>query len=192
MLLLWSVGSSLAVCPHSLSYFNELAAVLPTPADASYPTPIDKGNERLNLFWATIDAGVLNGPRHLLGSNLDWGQDIYYLEDWCESHPEAQPIKIACYGDYPLRNTQIKLDGAPPIGPTKESMTNQADTETFGPLPGWYAVSVNEIYGQSQQYRYFLHFKPAAMAGYSIYIYHITVEEANRVRQKLGLAKLDD
>ena len=37
--LAWSVGSSLSIYPHSLSYFNELAAVLPTPADTSYPTP---------------------------------------------------------------------------------------------------------------------------------------------------------
>jgi hypothetical protein len=28
------------------------------------------------------------------------------------------------------------------------------------------------------------------MAGYSIYIYHITLEEANRVRRELGLAEL--
>ena len=36
----WSVGSSLAIYPHSLSYFNELAALLTTPADASYPKSV--------------------------------------------------------------------------------------------------------------------------------------------------------
>ena len=30
------------------------------------------------------------------------------------------------------------------------------------------------------------------MAGYSIRIYHITLEEANRVRREMGLPKLDD
>ena len=58
------------------------------------------------------------------------------------------------------------------------------------PKPGWYALSVNYIYGRDRQYRYFLNFEPAAMAGYSIYIYHITLEEANRVRRELGLAEL--
>ena len=49
---------------------------------------------------------------------------------------------------------------------------------------------MNEIYGRSQQYRYFLNFEPVAMAGYSIYIYHITLDEANRVRREMGLPEL--
>jgi hypothetical protein len=56
-------------------------------------------------------------------------------------------------------------------------------------LPGWYALSVNDIYGQSK-YGYFLNFRPVAMAGYSIYIYHITADEANRVRTESGLKEL--
>jgi hypothetical protein len=51
---------------------------------------------------------------------------------------------------------------------------------------------VNYIYDQDLQYRYFLHFEPKAMAGYSIYIYHITLDEANRVRRELGLSELKD
>jgi len=39
-------------------------------------------------------------------------------------------------------------------------------------------------------YEYFLRFNPIATAGYSIYIYHITLDEANRVRRELGLAEL--
>ena len=30
------------------------------------------------------------------------------------------------------------------------------------------------------------------MAGYSIYIYHVTLDEANRVRRKLGLSELTE
>ena len=37
------------------------------------------------------------------------------------------------------------------------------------------------------RFSYFEHFAPVAMAGYSIYIYDITLVEANRVRRKLGL-----
>lgn len=37
---------------------------------------------------------------------------------------------------------------------------------------------------------YFQCFQPVAMAGYSIYIYHITIDEANRVRKELGLPEL--
>ena len=43
--VVWSVGSRLAVYPHSLSYFNELAAIFPTPADALQPRPVERSNE---------------------------------------------------------------------------------------------------------------------------------------------------
>ncbi len=49
--LSWSVCSSLAVFPHSMSYFNELAL------------------------------GPRNGRFHLSNSNVDWGQDLIYLKD---------------------------------------------------------------------------------------------------------------
>ena len=72
----------------------------------------------------------------------------------------------------------------------EEEIDDKTDPATFGPLPGWYALSVNEIYGRSRQYRYFLNFQPVATAGYSIYIYHITIDEANQVRRELGLPEL--
>jgi hypothetical protein len=193
LLAMWSVGGTLAVYPHCLSYFNELAAVLPTLADASYPQPIEN-SDRKHGIWAAVtswpSAGPRNGPRHLLDSNIDWGQDLFCLEDWYESHPKARPMKVAYFGGYPLDKSKIKSAGAPPSGPDGEQIDGKIDPRSFGPVPGWYALSVTEIYGRSQQYRYFLNFQPVAMAGYSIYIYHITLGEANRVRRNLGLPEL--
>ena len=191
--LIWSVTSSLSIYPHSLSYFNELAAILPTPADASYPRPIgnDSANQGvLSRIKCAISAGSRNGPRHLLDSNIDWGQDLFYLEDWYESHPKARPIKVAYFGGYPLDHSKVESAGSPPVVPEREQINDKTDPASFGPLPGWYALSVNEIYGRSHQYRYFLNFQPVAMAGYSIYIYHITLDDANRVRRELGLPEL--
>lgn len=48
-LFCWFLVSSLWIYPHNLSYFNESIG------------------------------GPLCGPQHLLGSNLDWGQDLRYL-----------------------------------------------------------------------------------------------------------------
>jgi len=48
ILFSWLLTSSLWIYPHSLSYFNESIG------------------------------GPLNGPLHLLGSNVDWGQDVRY------------------------------------------------------------------------------------------------------------------
>jgi hypothetical protein len=198
--LIWSVGSSLAVYPHSLSYFNELTAVLPTPADASYPTPMEKTNE--NTVSTIISAGPRNGPRHLLDSNIDWGQDLFYLKDWFDEHPDVKLDGLAYWGSYPATLAGIPESPMPLPGPASNDpppgsavggsgAINQATGSQLGPKPGWYALSVNYIYGRDHQYRYFLHFTPVAMAGYSIYIYHITLEEANRVRRELGLVEMN-
>ena len=61
----WSVISSLSVYPHTLSYFNELAG------------------------------GPKGGHWHLGNSNVDWGQDLFYLKDWYDEHPEARPLQLA-------------------------------------------------------------------------------------------------
>ena len=79
----WSVGSSLTIFPHSLSYFNELTSVLSTPGDMSYPKPLRESDHKHNEFSAIrrgICAGPRNGPRHLLDSNIDWGQDLFFLK----------------------------------------------------------------------------------------------------------------
>ena len=127
-LLLWSVGSSLWIYPHSISYFNEAAG------------------------------GPLHGARHLLDSNIDWGQDLFFLERWCRDHPEVTEMKVACWGSYPLANMTIPVTGMPPVN---------------APQPGWYALSVNYLYDREEQYRYFLDFEPTAKIGYSISIYHL-------------------
>jgi len=145
--LLWSVGSSLWIYPHSLSYFNEAVG------------------------------GPRNGHAHLGGvpvdSNIDWGQDLLYLKRWLDDHPEAQPLHLAFNGSYDASIAGIEY--TPP--PTE-------------PQPGWHALSVNKIRGQGREYEYFLRFEPVAMAGYSIYVYHISLDEANRVRGELGLPEL--
>jgi len=60
MLVAWLVAGSLWIYPHSLSYFNESIG------------------------------GPLNGPEHLLGSNVDWGQDVLYLSDLLRD--QAMPV----------------------------------------------------------------------------------------------------
>ncbi|MDR1491484.1 MAG: hypothetical protein LBT05_01990, partial [Planctomycetaceae bacterium] len=46
-------------------------------------------------------------------------------------------------------------------------------------------------YDSEQQYRYFLNFEPVDKIGYSIYIYHIMPEDANRVRREMELPEIE-
>jgi len=159
MALVWSAVSSLWVYPHSLSYFNEFVG------------------------------GPNGGHYHLGNSNIDWGQDLFFLKEWLDQHPEATPLHLA----YDLSVIDPRIVGIdytrPPLGPASTSAAKHT-LEELGPLPGWHAISVNQIHRRERDFDYFLNLKPVAMAGYSIYIYHISIDEANRLRRKLGLPQL--
>jgi 4-amino-4-deoxy-L-arabinose transferase-like glycosyltransferase len=138
-LLAWSVASSLSAYPHSLSYFNELAG------------------------------GPAGGHAHLLHSNIDWGQDLFFLKRWLQDHPEARELRLAYDGRV----------GPSAVGP-------RCTRATAEPAPGWYAVSVNALRDAGGEYRHFLRRRPVARAGYSIYIYHFTAAEAGSARREAG------
>jgi hypothetical protein len=74
-----------------------------------------------------------------------------------------------------------------------------------GPEPGLFAVSANFVHGYPYRLRdhdgnlwfaaatafgYFADLEPVAKAGYSIFIYDLTLEDANRLRGALGLEPL--
>jgi hypothetical protein len=99
VLLAWSVSSSLSAFPHSMSYFNE---------------------------WA---GGPDNGHKHLIDSNIDWGQDMWLLKRWVDEHPEARPFSIAYHNhvDYKL------LTGMDFPEPPRD------------PRPGYFAVDIRNL-----------------------------------------------
>jgi hypothetical protein len=147
--LAWSIASSLWVYPHSLSYFNELVG------------------------------GPTGGPKHLIHSNVDWGQDLLYLARWLDEHPEARPLKLAYFGYFDPIYAGVEYTAPEPIEPGQ-------------PIPpGWYAISVNYVRGLPHfVYRgdgtkahlnqgaltAFQELEPVDMAGYSIYIYYVRPE----------------
>ncbi|NQT14624.1 MAG: glycosyltransferase family 39 protein, partial [Planctomycetes bacterium] len=135
----------------------------------SYPHNLSYFNE--------FGGGPEKGSEHLLNSNIDWGQDILYLKKWYSDHALARPLHLAhaAYFDPAVAGITFVV---PPVDPRWMYL---ADETCVGPYPGWHALSVNRIRSRTKEYAYFLHFKPIASAGYSIYIYHITLDEANRV-----------
>jgi 4-amino-4-deoxy-L-arabinose transferase-like glycosyltransferase len=174
-LLSWTVGSSLAITPHWLSYFNELAG------------------------------GPENGHRHLVDSNIDWGQDLFALKQWIDKHPDARPLHGVVFNMLDLGSLGLEFK-LPPPGPTgPPAKLFPEDAAQLGPRPGWFILSVSYLRGKDgtfagddgtqiminhDSYRYFLEFRPVARAGYSIYIYHITPAEAESVRSRMGLPPL--
>lgn len=162
-LLAWSIISSLSVYPYSMSYFNELAG------------------------------GSKNGHKYLLDSNIDWGQDVYGLKTWIEKHPEANDLHLLLRDD--ISETLFLADGCPkaPLLPGKPiQMIDEEDDDprNLGPRPGWFAASIHQIHVDHRRYKYLLDFEPVDRIGYSIYIYNISLDEANAARKRYGLPEI--
>lgn len=149
VLVVWYVSSSLYAYPHSLSYFNELAG------------------------------GALGGPKHLQGSSTDWGQDLYYIRDWLDEHPEVGEFHLAWTAtliDPAIANIQA---AAPPsLSQWKARREYNGDEQRKEKQ--WYLVSVNELYANSDKYAYFRDIEPTTRIGYTIYAFHLNTEDIYR------------
>jgi hypothetical protein len=137
-------------------------------------------------FFNLAVGGPRQGHEYLLESNIGWGQDLFYLDRWRKEHPDARPLYLLNYHGM----AQDELWDPPFEQPGRHISDFR---------PGWYAVDVNLLHRTNSPSKSiqdglgeFVHYEPVAMAGYSIYIYHITLKDANRVRRKLGLPPLDE
>lgn len=131
-------------------------------------------------YFNELVGGPKGGHWHLSSSNIDWGQDLLYLKRWLDAHPEVS-LQGFSFG----KNCDPRLAGIdyPPPPPGPGSSAGYANAGERPDLPaGWYALGVDQLQSREGRYRYFLDFQPTAMAGYSIYIYHIGGDEAEADR----------
>jgi hypothetical protein len=77
--LIWFVASGIYTYPHGLSYFNEAIG------------------------------GPLGGPEHLLGRNVDWGQDLKYVSEQLVKHGVTGPVALNPVSLYPTLDVQSAL-----------------------------------------------------------------------------------
>jgi hypothetical protein len=149
--MIGTIVASLSVYPFSMSYFNCLVG------------------------------GPRGGHRHLLDANIDWGQDLFYLKEYLDAHPEIDDLGVSYFGAYDVGLAGISSNR---IIAHEEHSRNALN----GPRPGWYAVSVNHVYGYRQiqharpKHSYFAQFKPVHVIGYSIYLYHLTEDDIGKLR----------
>jgi hypothetical protein len=176
VLLVWLVVAGVRSCRDPVAYFNEAVG------------------------------GPRGGVQHLAGSNVDWGQGRYRLRNWLEARPDFRPVGVACYstGAHIFAGMQVDL---PPVGPGSDPIpTDLTEQRRLGPHPGRFAIGVRILQGDlkvvqdaeghghklgGRSYTYFQRFEPVATVGDSVWIFDISLEEANRVRADLGLVALE-
>lgn len=162
-----SVLSSLVNYPHSLAYFNALAG------------------------------GSGNGYRIMADANLDWGQDLIYLDEWIQHHPEAIGLTLHYYG--PVAPERA---GLPVRSESSRDHRRIYDSESAQQLPEseWIAVSVTRL---AHQYALFhkrqratpnlfvelYDREPDERIGYTIHLYRAPRGSADQpVRRSAGTA----
>jgi len=132
---------SVSCGPHWMSYFNQLAG------------------------------GSRQGHRYLIDANIDWGQDLYFLRDWCKENPNARPLWTSCYSLIDPAWLGCPTEGRVPRLCYPVSRV-KSDSESDA-RPGWIAVSVHEMREQHRDYEILLQLEPDAICGASIYLFDL-------------------
>jgi 4-amino-4-deoxy-L-arabinose transferase-like glycosyltransferase len=95
-------------------------------------------------------------PAHLIDSNLDWGQDLIGLREWCRREIPNERIGLAYFGQISPSIFDLRGDPfdwlLPPVEPgTVRPMGNAPSPYLEGPAKqlraGYYAVSATLVYG---------------------------------------------
>jgi hypothetical protein len=140
-----------------------------------------------SLSFFNVFVGSRQGGEHLGDSNIDWGQDQLFLARWLADHPRCRPCYVVDAAFYPWESLGLGV-GVPSVIRLRAGR----EWEEMPPSPGWYAISVSRLYDRSGRCAHFLRMPPAALVGYSIRIYQVGPEEANAMRQELGLPEFPE
>jgi hypothetical protein len=146
ILCCWMTCSSLWIFPHSLSYFNESIG------------------------------GPLNGPHFLLGSNVDWGQDLIYLHSLLSNRFETDDLNIIYYGYF--SPTHVGFSPSKLLNLNKSLDIDHLLTDevaiSASILNGYpwfiYADSGAKVCFIQGKFKHLREMKVSARAGYSIYV----------------------
>jgi len=137
---LWAIGillvaESLAIYPHYLAFFN----------------------------WPSGGPG--NGPKYLVDSNIDWGQDVLKLKRYMAEH-NIPKIWVCYFGRaemwyYGLNAAMLPVE------------SKLGDTSQFDGVVAISATPLMGVYVPPEDYAWLRALKPDAKIGYSIYLYDL-------------------
>lgn len=123
-------------------------------------------------FFNQFTGGPRNGHKYLVDSNLDWGQDLKGLKRWMDKRA-VRHVSLSYFGTADPAYYKIDCTYLPGGPFFDENLVGDPR------LPGFVAVSVTNLRGvyfpESARnfYKPLLNMKPAAVIGYSIYVYWV-------------------
>ncbi len=128
-------------------------------------------------YFNPLVGGPSQGYRHLVDSNLAWGQSFVALRDYMvkEDIPE---VRLSYYTYTDPTAYDIKYEPLPPVpGLPVDVIT------PFAPQPAVYAISATTLQGvmvaHRDLYEWFRHRDPIAQPGYGMLVYDVHQEDVN-------------
>ena len=120
-------------------------------------------------FFNTLCGGVKSGPKYLLESNIDWGQDLKKLRALVTPYGRA-PVCLEYFG-----NADMEYYGFASVGsiPWTKDAEGRERVDCLG------AISVNLLHGlytDADAFSWLRDRKPLARVGGSIYVYDLRKE----------------
>jgi hypothetical protein len=117
-------------------------------------------------FFNTFSGGPENGPRYLLDSNIDWGQDLKNLRAFLKAIGWQQPICVCYFG-----NANMTYYGIPyQYLPVTREVAKREDLDCLAAIS---VTPLNDVYAVPGSYDWLRSLKPMAKVGYSIYVYDL-------------------
>jgi len=114
-------------------------------------------------FFNVLSGGPGSGPRYLVDSNIDWGQDLHKLSRWLRDRG-ANRVYLSYFG-----RDQVDHEGLDAL-----AIPSTADTPGRQAVDGYVAASVTYlvgVYSPPQQLAWLRDRPPVAKVGYSIYVW---------------------
>jgi hypothetical protein len=156
ILIFWYLFESIKIHPHYIAYFNQIAG------------------------------GPDNGWKHLIDSNIDWGQDLKELKEYLQK--EGNPELLLNYFGAIFPET-YGLIYEPFLYPFFIYNVPEKNYHFNSPFPEkeYLAISVNHLtglpYEDTEIFKWLKEIKPKAKIGYSIFVYDITKDI--KIREKI-------
>lgn len=113
-------------------------------------------------FFNAVSGGSANGHRILTDANVNWGQDVKFVERWIEDHPEARPVTLTTWELF---------------DPGEFGLPRALEDPTH-PGPGWHIVSLNKLNWENGQFDQLAAITPVDRIAYSHVVIYVPEEHA--------------
>jgi len=119
-------------------------------------------------YFSEAVGGASQGHKYIMNSNLDWGQNLFYLRDYLHNH-DVDTICFGYFGQGQLSDLGIHI----------RPLYSNRDVTNFGTPDCVVVVSVQVLYNKEQNFTWLQKLTPNAVIGDSFYIYDLRNQVTN-------------